>query len=83
MLILVQNCSGMSKEMSRVRRRRINNKPSLQFKTETSDTVKQQCIICLDMITSRGRLAVCNHSFCYDCIFEWSKVGVYYHVIIT
>ena len=63
-------------------RRRLNNKSSLQLKTETSDTVKQ-CTICLDVITSRGQLSVCNHLFCYECIFEWSKVGTYYHVIIT
>jgi len=31
------------------------------------------CAICLDLVTSRGILSVCDHWFCFECIKEWSK----------
>ena len=39
------------------------------------DEEPQTCIICLDNISCRGKLGVCEHWFCFPCIFEWSKVG--------
>lgn len=30
------------------------------------------CGVCFDAIKCQGRLDVCKHAFCYDCIKEWS-----------
>lgn len=43
-------------------------------KTE-SPIVPKQCSICLDTISVRGLLPICDHNFCYECIYEWSKVS--------
>ena len=32
------------------------------------------CVICLESIRYQGSLSVCSHSFCFECILEWSKV---------
>ncbi|XP_032231291.1 uncharacterized protein LOC116614423 [Nematostella vectensis] len=34
---------------------------------------ESNCVICLDRVRCRGKLSVCNHWFCFPCIFEWSK----------
>jgi len=34
-----------------------------------------ECGICLDKITSRGIINVCEHLFCFDCISKWSKLA--------
>ena len=39
-----------------------------------ADTSLKTCTICLDNVTCRGILSVCDHWFCFDCIHEWSKV---------
>ena len=38
------------------------------------DEEEKICSICMDAIKCRGLLAVCNHFFCFHCIYEWSKV---------
>nr|XP_012563483.1 unnamed protein product [Hydra vulgaris] len=35
--------------------------------------VAQDCVICLDVVVCRGVLSVCDHWFCFECIFEWAK----------
>ena len=32
------------------------------------------CIICLERVSCRGKLSVCNHWFCFPCILEWAEV---------
>lgn len=32
------------------------------------------CTICLDSITNEGKINGCLHTFCANCILEWSKV---------
>ena len=34
---------------------------------------KEECVICLDVPTVRGKLNSCNHMFCFDCIEKWGK----------
>eukprot|EP01103_Thecamoeba_quadrilineata_P013430 TRINITY_DN3730_c0_g1_i1.p1 TRINITY_DN3730_c0_g1~~TRINITY_DN3730_c0_g1_i1.p1 ORF type:complete len:247 (-),score=37.40 TRINITY_DN3730_c0_g1_i1:93-833(-) len=34
-----------------------------------------QCGICLDNISIRGIIDICNHTFCFDCIHKWSDVS--------
>lgn len=52
--------------------KRLLNKRRL-FSTPEKRSV-QNCVICLDQITKRGKLSVCEHLYCYTCILEWSKV---------
>ena len=33
------------------------------------------CIICFEEVSCRGKLSVCDHWFCFNCIYEWSKVN--------
>jgi len=35
----------------------------------------KQCGICLENVKVQGLLNSCNHPFCYDCIFEWSRTS--------
>ena len=37
---------------------------------------QSDCIICLDKVSCRGKLSVCDHWFCFTCILEWSKVNI-------
>ena len=38
------------------------------------DQTIQDCVICLDKVTTRGLLSVCDHWFCFVCVSEWAKV---------
>ena len=38
------------------------------------DRTIQDCVICLEKVTERGILSVCDHWFCFTCILAWSKV---------
>ena len=31
------------------------------------------CSICLDFVSVRGRLEVCEHWFCFECILQWAS----------
>lgn len=42
--------------------------------TKCRPMIKETCSICMDPIICRGILAICNHFFCFHCIYEWSKV---------
>jgi hypothetical protein len=53
----------------RVKKKLIKPKKEKSFNPEEP----KQCCICLDTITVIGILPVCDHNFCYECIFEWSK----------
>lgn len=46
-----------------------------KFTPKTEDE-SQMCVICLDKISCRGKLGSCQHWFCFDCIYEWSKVSI-------
>lgn len=37
------------------------------------DTTPQTCSICLDLVSIRGVLSLCDHWYCFACIYEWSK----------
>ncbi|XP_011403498.1 PREDICTED: postreplication repair E3 ubiquitin-protein ligase RAD18-like [Amphimedon queenslandica] len=39
---------------------------------DKNESIKK-CVICLDVVTVRGKIPVCDHQFCYTCIHEWSK----------
>lgn len=54
----------------RIRTRRLGNRV---YRNLNSTTTPQNCSICLDTITMRGRLSTCSHWFCFECIQEWSK----------
>lgn len=41
---------------------------------ENSDLHFSFIAICLQSVKVRGKISCCNHIFCYECIFEWSKV---------
>ena len=34
---------------------------------------KEECVICLDIPTVRGKINSCDHIFCFDCIKKWGK----------
>ncbi|CAB3995214.1 Av71 muscle cell intermediate filament [Paramuricea clavata] len=38
-----------------------------------NDEEPHNCVICLDKVSCRGKLSVCQHWFCFACILEWSK----------
>uniref|UniRef100_A0A7S0XGF1 RING-type domain-containing protein n=1 Tax=Chromulina nebulosa TaxID=96789 RepID=A0A7S0XGF1_9STRA len=33
-----------------------------------------ECVICLDNIIEEGKIDSCTHTFCFQCIINWSKV---------
>ncbi|XP_068738311.1 uncharacterized protein, partial [Montipora capricornis] len=37
------------------------------------DEEASSCIICLERVSCRGKLSVCNHWFCFPCILEWAE----------
>ena len=41
---------------------------------EDPPTSPKECVICMERVTVRGVLKKCTHWFCFECIFEWSKV---------
>ena len=65
-----KSTSGNNRIMSQSKR--LLNKRRL-FPTPEKRSV-QNCVICLEEITKRGKLSVCEHMYCYTCILEWSKV---------
>jgi len=34
-----------------------------------------ECGICLDKISERGSLNVCEHAFCFSCVSKWAKLS--------
>lgn len=49
------------------------NLPCKKIENET----EINCVICLNKINSQDNVSIlpkCNHSFHYDCLFEWVKV---------
>lgn len=36
--------------------------------------VQPECNICFEGITILGKLEVCSHTFCADCIAKWAEV---------
>jgi len=36
----------------------------------------EQCGICLNTISFQGKLDICSHAFCFDCILRWSDVSI-------
>ena len=73
-----------AKEASDAKRKRCTTYHAKQGQRTSSDSTickpvkedeeKEICSICMDAIKCRGLLAVCNHFFCFHCIYEWSKV---------
>jgi len=37
--------------------------------------VPQQCTICFENIQEKAALDSCLHNFCFECIFQWSKMN--------
>ncbi|XP_028396459.1 dentin sialophosphoprotein-like isoform X2 [Dendronephthya gigantea] len=61
--------------MADSRGRRSLSRKSKKLKISRSETneAAQNCVICLDTVSCRGKLSVCKHWFCFICISEWSK----------
>eukprot|EP01098_Paradermamoeba_levis_P007927 TRINITY_DN3304_c0_g6_i1.p3 TRINITY_DN3304_c0_g6~~TRINITY_DN3304_c0_g6_i1.p3 ORF type:complete len:107 (-),score=5.64 TRINITY_DN3304_c0_g6_i1:251-571(-) len=36
--------------------------------------MNEECGICREPISSEHATLICPHQFCFECIFEWSKV---------
>ena len=34
----------------------------------------EECTICMEIIKERGSIDSCRHTFCFQCILDWSKV---------
>ena len=68
-------------KMADARRRSCRSRKSKNAKISRTenDEEAQNCVICLDTVSCRGKLSVCEHWFCFSCIFEWSKVGSLSH----
>jgi len=43
---------------------------------ERSSTPDLPCSVCLDEITNPSHPNSCLHSFCFECIQQWSKVSL-------
>jgi hypothetical protein len=51
---------------------------SAAYMSDSSDGQSEKCPICLLTFTMQeiGTPEACDHSFCVDCLQEWSKVTV-------
>ena len=45
--------------------------------------INSSIAICLNPITIGGRIDCCKHTFCLDCIKQWSEVCVFYQFFIS
>ena len=47
------------------------------YMSDSSDGQSEKCPICLRSFTTQeiGTPEACDHSFCVDCLQEWSKVS--------
>ncbi|EFX83133.1 hypothetical protein DAPPUDRAFT_48477 [Daphnia pulex] len=46
-------------------------RPRLCF--EEQDNESSTCVICLEIITNKSFANNCLHTFCYECLLNWSK----------
>ena len=48
-----------------------------QYESSSGDEDSPQCAICLARLKSQdvGTPDTCDHTFCLDCLLEWSKVS--------
>lgn len=44
------------------------------IKKQTTDDIKRECCICYGDEIDIAGLLECKHNFCFECIFDWSKV---------
>lgn len=51
------------------------NAPPENSKSETITEEIPTCGICLDNVKERGVLNSCDHAFCFECIYQWSKTS--------
>jgi hypothetical protein len=64
LIFLIQVCDGAA--------------ASAEYMSDSSDGQSEKCPICLLSFTVQeiGTPEACDHSFCVDCLQEWSKVTV-------
>lgn len=56
-------------------RRKASKRYKNAVSSKESSLKADNCIICFEEVSCRGKLGVCDHWFCFECIHEWSKVG--------
>ena len=49
----------------------------INIKDINASEEKEECIICLDNIKSKGNVNSCNHSFCFDCIRKYTCINIF------
>jgi len=52
--------------------------PPANYMSDSSDGQSEKCPICLRNFTTQevGTPEACDHSFCVDCLQEWSRVFI-------
>lgn len=70
-LMFFQACDGGASSSKAV--------PSAAYLSDSSDGQSEKCPICLRNFTTQevGTPEACDHSFCADCLQEWSRVSNY------
>lgn len=71
LIFLFQVCDGGASSSKAV--------PSVGYLSDSSDGQSEKCPICLRNFTTQevGTPEACDHSFCVDCLQEWSRVSNY------
>ena len=64
-----------NRAIRKCKQKALQNYNKVYKKYDTSSRqAAQDCVVCLDVVVCRGVLSVCDHWFCFECIFEWAKV---------